>query len=160
MENSEFNSKKLTSWFKIVQDTVILDPLNLRQPLRKNMSMKSTTSYGPKFWQTKNYRKLFILFQFTLFFITWFILPSTAFYFLQEGTWTFYFHESGYASDYYPTVSTFGFDVPGVTNAITYKLQGRKYSGNSDRFATQFGEAQNSSVVGDTMVMKLEELSV
>ena len=79
---------------------------------------------------------------------------------IKEGTWTFYLHESGYARDYYPTVSTFGFDVPGVTNAITYKLQGRKYSGNSDRFATQFGEAQNSSVVGDTMVMKLEELSV
>ena len=79
---------------------------------------------------------------------------------IKEGTLTFYLHESGYARDYYPTVSTFGFDVPGVTNAITYKLQGRKYSGNSDRFATQFGEAQNSSVVGDTMVMKLEELSV
>ena len=79
---------------------------------------------------------------------------------IKEGTWTFYLHESGYARDYYPTVSTFGFDVPGVTNAITYKLQGRKYSGNSDRFATQFGEAQNSSVVGDTIVIKLEELSV
>ena len=79
---------------------------------------------------------------------------------IKEGTWTFYLHESGYARDYYPTVSTFGFDEPGGTSAITYKLQGRKYSGNSDRFATQFGEAQNSSVVGDTMVMKLEELSV
>ena len=80
---------------------------------------------------------------------------------IKEGTWTFYLHESSYARDYYPTVSTFGFDVPGVTNAITYKLQGRKYSGNSAaRFATQFGEAQNSSVVGDTIVIKLEELSV
>ena len=90
--------------------------------------------------------------------VSWrFLRVSTS---IKEGTWTFYLHESGYARDYYPTVSTFGFDVPGVTNAITYKLQGRKYSGNSDRFATQFGEAQNSSVVGDTMVMKLEELSV
>ena len=79
---------------------------------------------------------------------------------IKEGTWTFYLHESGYARDYYPTVSTFGFDEPGGTSAITYKLQGRKYSGNSARFATQFGEAQNSSVVGDTMVIKLEELSV
>ena len=78
---------------------------------------------------------------------------------IKEGTWTFYLHESSYARDYYPTVSTFGFDVPGVTSAITYKLQGRKYSGNSARFATQFGEAQNSSVVGDTMVIKLEELA-
>ena len=79
---------------------------------------------------------------------------------IKEGTWTFYLHESSYARDYYPTVSTFGFDQPGVTSAITYKLQGRKYSGNSARFATQFGEAQNSSVVGDTIVIKLEELSV
>ncbi len=79
---------------------------------------------------------------------------------IKEGTWTFYLHESQYARDFYPTVSTFGFDQPGVTSAITYKLQGRKYSGNSARFATQFGEAQNSSVVGNTMVMKLEELSV
>ena len=79
---------------------------------------------------------------------------------IKEGTWTFYLHHQQYARDYYPTVSTFGFDEPGVTSTITYKLQGRKYSGNSARFATQFGEAQNSSVVGDTMVMKLEELSV
>ena len=79
---------------------------------------------------------------------------------IKEGTWTFYLHESSYVRDYYPTVSTFGFDQPGVTSAITYKLQGRKYSGNSARFATQFGEAQNSSVVGDTIVIKLEELSV
>ena len=79
---------------------------------------------------------------------------------IKEGTWTFYLHESSYARDYYPTVSTFGFDEPGVTSTITYKLQGRKYSGNSARFATQFGEAQNSSVVGDTIVIKLEELSV
>ena len=79
---------------------------------------------------------------------------------IKEGDWTFYLHESQYARDYYPTVSTFGFDEPGGTSAITYKLQGRKYSGNSARFATQFGEAQNSSVVGDTIVIKLEELSV
>ena len=79
---------------------------------------------------------------------------------IKEGDWTFYLHESSYARDYYPTVSTFGFDEPGGTSAITYKLQGRKYSGNSARFATQFGEAQNSSVVGDTIVIKLEELSV
>ncbi len=79
---------------------------------------------------------------------------------IKEGTWTFYLHESSYARDYYPVVSTFGFDEPGGTSAITYKLQGRKYSGNSGRFATEFGEAQNSSAVGDTMVLKLEELSV
>ena len=79
---------------------------------------------------------------------------------IKEGDWTFYLHNNQYARDFYPTVSTFGFDEPGGTSAITYKLQGRKYNGNSARFATQFGEAQRSSVIGDTIVMKLEELSV
>ena len=79
---------------------------------------------------------------------------------IKGGDWCFYLHHSQYPRDFYPTVSTFGFDEPGGTSAITYKLQGRKYDGNSARFATQFGEAQNSSVVGDTIVIKLEELSV
>ena len=80
---------------------------------------------------------------------------------IKEGTWTFYLHHQQYARDYYPTVSTFGFDEPGTTNTITYKLQGRKYAGDSNRFATEFGEDQKSgSAVGDTMVLKLEELSV
>ena len=80
---------------------------------------------------------------------------------IKEGNWTFYLHHQQYARDYYPTVSTFGFDEPGTTNTITYKLQGRKYAGDSNRFATEFGEDQKSgSAVGDTMVLKLEELSV
>ena len=90
--------------------------------------------------------------------VSWrFLRDSTS---IKEGDWTFYLHENQYARDFYPTISTFGFDQPNTTSAITYKLQGRKYSGNSSRFATQFGEAQTSSVVGDTMVLKLEELSV
>ena len=80
---------------------------------------------------------------------------------IKEGDWVFYLHENAYNRDYYPTLSTFGFDEPGTTSAITYKLQGRKYSGNSSRFATQFGEAQKSGgATGNTMVLKLEELSV
>ena len=80
---------------------------------------------------------------------------------IKEGDWCFYLHHSQYARDFYPTVSTFGFDQPNTTSAITYKLQGRKYSGNSSNFATVFGEDQISgSAVGDTMVLKLEELSV
>ena len=80
---------------------------------------------------------------------------------IKEGDWCFYLHHQQYARDYYPTVSTFGFDEPGTTNTITYKLQGRKYAGDSNRFATEFGEDQKSgSAVGDTMVLKLEELSV
>ena len=80
---------------------------------------------------------------------------------IKEGDWCFYLHESAYPRDYYPTVNTFGFDEPGTTSAITYKLQGRKYSGNSSRFATQFGEPQRSGgALGNSIVLKLEELSV
>ena len=80
---------------------------------------------------------------------------------IKEGDWCFYLHHQQYARDYYPTVSTFGFDEPGVTSAITYKLQGRKYAGDSNRFATEFGDNQRSTAaVGDTIVIKLEELSV
>ena len=80
---------------------------------------------------------------------------------IKEGDWCFYLHHSQYPRDFYPTVSTFGFDQPNTTSAITYKLQWRKYSGNSSNFATVFGERQISgSAVGDTMVLKLEELSV
>ena len=42
---------------------------------------------------------------------------------IKEGDWCFYLHHSQYARDFYPTVSTFGFDEPGGTSAITYKLQ-------------------------------------
>ena len=80
---------------------------------------------------------------------------------IKEAHWNMYLHNSQYPRDFYPTTCTFGFDEPGTTNAITYKLQGRKYSGNSSNFATIFGEDQISgSAVGDTMVLKLEELSV
>ena len=80
---------------------------------------------------------------------------------IKEGDWCFYLHENAYDRDFYPTVNVFGFDEPGTTNAITYKLQGRKYAGNSSRFATKFGESQrNVSALGDTVVLKLEELSV
>ena len=42
---------------------------------------------------------------------------------------------------------------------INYREE--KYSGNSSNFATRFGEDQISgSAVGDTIVLKLEELSV
>ena len=80
---------------------------------------------------------------------------------IKEGDWNFYLNATDYARDFYPVTNIIDFDEPGTTNAITYKLQGRKYSGNSSRFATEFGEDQKSgSAVGHTMVLKLEELSV
>ena len=79
---------------------------------------------------------------------------------IKEGDWCFYLHNNQYARDYYPTVVIFGFDQPNTTNAITYKLQGRKYSGESSRWQTTFGNHQSGTNVGDTIVLKLEELSV
>ena len=80
---------------------------------------------------------------------------------IKEAHWNMYLHYDGYPKDFYPTTCTFGFDQPNTTSAITYKLQGRKYSGNSSNFATRFGEPQRSgSAVGNSIVFKIEELSV
>mgnify|MGYP001196648478 CR=1 FL=1 len=80
---------------------------------------------------------------------------------IKEGDWTFYLNVGDYARDFYPVTNIIDFDEPNTTSAITYKLQGRKYGGSSSKFATVFGEAQKDSpAVGNTMVMKLEELSV
>ena len=80
---------------------------------------------------------------------------------IKEGVWTYYLNSSTYLRDFYPVVNIFDFDEPNTSSAITYKLQGRKYNGDSNKFATRFGEAQKSQpAVGNSMVMKLEELSV
>ena len=80
---------------------------------------------------------------------------------IKEAVWCFYLNNDSYNRDFYPTTMIQDFDEPGTTSTITYKLQGRKYSGNSSNFATVFGEDQISGdPVGDTIVLKLEELSV
>ena len=79
---------------------------------------------------------------------------------IKVGDWCFYLHNTEYNRDFYPTVCIFDFDEPGTTNTITYKMQGRKYGGNSAHFATKFGEPQHSSHVGNSVIFKLEELSV
>ena len=79
---------------------------------------------------------------------------------IKKGDWTFYLNNASYTRDFYPTVNIFGFDQPNTTSTISYKLQGRKYGGNSANFATVFGEAQADSVIGNSVVMKIEELSV
>ena len=79
---------------------------------------------------------------------------------IKVGDWCFYLHHSQYNRDFYPVVNIFDFDEPGTTNTITYKMQGRKYQGNSNNFPTVFGEPQHSSHVGNSVIMKLEELSV
>ena len=80
---------------------------------------------------------------------------------IKEGVWTYYLNSTTYSRDFYPVVNIIDFDQPNTTSAITYKLQGRKYNGDSNKFATRFGEPQKSApAVGNTMVMKLEELSV
>ena len=80
---------------------------------------------------------------------------------IKEAVWCFYLNNTSYTRDFYPTTMIQDFDEPNTTSAITYKLQGRKYSGNSSNFATRFGEPQRSgSAVGNSIVFKIEELSV
>jgi len=80
---------------------------------------------------------------------------------IKEAVWCFYFNADSYTRDWYPTTMIQDFDEPGTTSAITYKLQGRKYNGESSKFATRFGEPQRSgSAKGNSIVFKIEELSV
>tara|TARA_B100000424_G_scaffold160099_1_gene122618 strand:- start:549 stop:1076 length:528 start_codon:yes stop_codon:yes gene_type:complete len=89
---------------------------------------------------------------------------GTAYRILRDSTaikvanWNFYLNDGGYTYDFYPVTNIIDVDEPGTTSAITYKLQGRKYNGNSSFFATQFGESQGGS--GNRLVWKIEELSV
>tara|TARA_B100001057_G_scaffold64056_1_gene57665 strand:+ start:1110 stop:1637 length:528 start_codon:yes stop_codon:yes gene_type:complete len=79
---------------------------------------------------------------------------------IKEAVWCFYLNHSSYPHDFYPTTMIQDFDEPGTTSAITYKLQGRKYSGSSGSFATRFGEPQRSgSAKGNSIVFKIEELA-
>ena len=49
----------------------------------------------------------------------------------------------------------------GTTNQITFKMQGRKYQGQTSSWQTTFGEdTKSGSAVGNTIVWKIEELSV
>ena len=79
---------------------------------------------------------------------------------IKEGVWTYYLNSTTYSRDFYPVVNIIDFDQPNTTSAITYKLQGRKYGGNSNNFATRFGEPQRSGgAVGNSIVFKIEELA-
>jgi len=79
---------------------------------------------------------------------------------IKEAVWCFYLNADSYNRDWYPTTMIQDFDEPSTTSAITYKLQGRKYSGSSGNFATIFGGAQKSgSAVGNSIVWKIEELA-
>ena len=79
---------------------------------------------------------------------------------IKEAVWCFYLNSDSYNRDFYPTTMIQDFDEPGTTSTITYKLQGRKYNGESSKFATRFGEAQrSSSAVGNSIVFKIEELA-
>ena len=79
---------------------------------------------------------------------------------IKEADWCFYLNNNAYNQDFYPTTMIQDFDQPNTTSAITYKLQGRKYSGNSNNFATRFGEPQRSGgALGNSIVFKIEELA-
>ena len=80
---------------------------------------------------------------------------------IKEQSWGNYLNYNSYQHDFYPQMNVIDFVTPGTTNTITYKMQGRKYGGNSSKFATEFGEdtINASSGVGNTIVWKIEELA-
>ena len=81
---------------------------------------------------------------------------------IKEQSWANYLNYNSYTNDFYPQMNVIDFVTPNTTNTITYKMQGRKYGGESNKFATQFGEDTINAVggVGNTIVWKIEEVSV
>ena len=50
---------------------------------------------------------------------------------MSGQSWGFYFNRSDFSSDYYPTLTWFGYDTPNTTSQVVYKFQGRTYGGSS-----------------------------
>ena len=79
---------------------------------------------------------------------------------IKEADWCNYLNYSSYTNDWYPQLNVIDFHTPNTTSTITYKMQGRKYGGNSSKFPTQFGEdMKNAGAVGNSIVWKIEELA-
>ena len=80
---------------------------------------------------------------------------------IKEQHWANYLNVASYTHDWYPQMNVIDFITPNTTNQITFKLQGRQYQGSTSSFQTSFGEDnKNGSAVGNTIVWKIEELSV
>jgi len=79
---------------------------------------------------------------------------------IKEADWCNYLNYNSYTHDFYPQINIIDFHTPNTTSAITYKLQIRKYQGNSSKFATVVGEDMKSGdAVGNPIVWKIEELA-
>ena len=81
---------------------------------------------------------------------------------IKEQHWANYFNNSSYTQDWYPQMNVIDrLANIGTTNQITFKMQGRRYQGSTNSFQTSFGEdTKSGSAVGNTIVWKIEELSV
>jgi hypothetical protein len=80
---------------------------------------------------------------------------------IKEQHWGNYLNNASYQHDWYPQHNVIDVVTPGTTANLTFKLQGRKYQGQSSSWQTNFGEdTRSGSAVGSTIVWKIEELSV
>jgi hypothetical protein len=81
---------------------------------------------------------------------------------IKEQHWANYLNNGSYTHDWYPQMNVIDrLANIGTTNQITFKMQGRRYQGSTNSFQTSFGEdTRSGSAVGNTIVWKIEELSV
>ena len=59
---------------------------------------------------------------------------------IYHTKWRNYFNTSWATSDFYPQIHTQYIDTPSSTSAITYKVQGRLYSGSSSNLPWAMGD--------------------
>jgi hypothetical protein len=62
-----------------------------------------------------------------------------------QKMWMEYFTRVEYAGDWYPNYKVEMIDTPATASPVTYKLQGRKYSGNTNNWAWSIGEPLGGS---------------
>ena len=75
---------------------------------------------------------------------------------LYYAQWQNYFNQTYMGSDFYPTFHTEFVDSPNTTSAVTYKIQGRKYSGNANNGGWIINDENGGSRVA---VFELIEIS-
>ena len=79
-------------------------------------------------------------------------------------SWMNYLNHNSYTNDFYPNLDFQFVDaVQGSTSQIAYTFQARKYQGDSNKFATQYGSNNGYSggaMLGNRFVWRIDEYAV
>ena len=79
-------------------------------------------------------------------------------------SWMNYLNHNSYTHDFYPNLDfQFVDTVQGSISQIAYTFQARKYQGDSNKFATQYGSNNGYSggaMLGNRFVWRIDEYAV